>query len=195
MRGAGAGRGALFLCVAAAFALGGAAVAFGQQGSSVPSPPPIESSPLPPLGQPPGTAAPGASPASPAPPSGAPAPGAPAPTTPAPAAPAEAWLARPVAELQILNKIDTTRTHLSIAVGKTATFATLSIQVEACLVRPPNAAPDAAAYLEIADKHPAVAGFHGWLLAAEPGAATFEHPIYDVRLIGCSESRVAPAHH
>lgn len=186
-------RGALFLFVATALAFGGAAAAFGQQGGSVPSPPPIESSPLPPLGQPPAPAAPGASPAlpaSPAPPSTAP-----TPATPAPAAPPEAWLARPVAELQILNKIDATRTHLSIDVGKAATFATLSIRVEACLVRAPNVAPDAAVYLEITDKNPAVAGFHGWLLAAEPGAATFEHPIYDVRLVGCGESRVAPAHH
>lgn len=197
MRRACAARGALFLFVAAALAFGGAAAAFGQQGRSVPSPPPIESSPLPPLGQPP-TAAPGTSPASPlspAPPSAAPSPGAPAPTTPAPAAPPEPWLARPIAHLQILNKIDATRTSLSIAVGKAATFATLSIRVAACLVRPPNVAPDAAAYLEITDKNPAITGFHGWLLAAEPGAATFAHPIYDVRLMGCGEPRVAPAHH
>jgi hypothetical protein len=85
----------------------------------------------------------------------------------------------------VLDKVDATHTDLTIAVGASAKVGTLTIVVKACLVRPPDRKSDAASYLDITDKNAAVPAFHGWLLAAEPGASVFEHPIYDVRVTGC----------
>jgi hypothetical protein len=130
-------------------------------------------------------------PGAPAPLPGTPAPAAPAPNVQqlppaAPAPPPEpAWLPRHVAELQILDKIGATHQTRDVAVGSSATVGTLTVKVEACYVRPPDQERDAAAYVEITDRNPDVPAFQGWLLAAEPGASVFEHPIYDVHVTGC----------
>lgn len=153
---------------------------------------------LPPsLGAQPVTLAP---PGTPAPPPGTPTPVAPAPgvqQTPlappvaptgpvAPAVPPKpAWLPRHVAELQILDKIGATHETRDVAVGSSVTVGTITIKVEACDVRPPDQERDAAAYVDITDRNPDIPAFQGWLLAAEPGASVFEHPIYDVHVIGC----------
>lgn len=108
-----------------------------------------------------------------------------APAPPAKPAPEPAWLPRHSAELQILDKVDATHETLDVAVGSSAKVGDLTIAVEACLVRPPDRERDAAAYVDITDRNPAIRPFRGWLLAAEPAASTFEHPIYDVRVTGC----------
>jgi hypothetical protein len=113
--------------------------------------------------------------------------GAPAPAPPAkpPPPPEPAWLPRRSAELQILDKVDATHETLNVAVGSSVKVGDLTIAVKACLVRPPDRERDAAAYVGITGRDPAVRPFRGWLLAAEPAVSTFEHPIYDVRVTGC----------
>ena len=150
-----------------------------------------------PAGPPPpvtGPAAPAPQPGQPAPAQPTPAPGQPTPV-PAQPAPEPAWLPCKVVELSVLDKVDATHTDLSVAVGSPVTVATLVITVRAGLVRPPNQPRDTAAYVDITDKNPAIAAFHGWLLAAEPGASVFEHPIYDVRVTGCKQSQQSEAGH
>ncbi|HUC18958.1 MAG TPA: DUF2155 domain-containing protein [Acetobacteraceae bacterium] len=87
--------------------------------------------------------------------------------------------------MQILDKVDATHQTRDVAVGTSVTIGEITIAVASCLVRPPDQERDAAAYVNITDKNPAIAPFHGWLLAAEPSVSVFEHPIYDVRVIGC----------
>ncbi len=105
------------------------------------------------------------------------------PESSAPSGPA--WLSRHNAELQILDKVDATHETRAVPVGSSIKIDGLTIAVGACLVRPPDQERDAAAYVDITDSNPAIQPFRGWLLAAEPGAAVFEHPIYDVRVTGC----------
>lgn len=120
------------------------------------------------------------------PPAATPAPGAaPAPPAKPPPPPEPAWLPRHSAELQILDKVDATHETLDVAVGASAKVGDLTIAVQACVVRPPDRERDAAAYVDITDRNPAIRPFRGWLLAAEPAASTFEHPLYDVRVTGC----------
>jgi len=95
------------------------------------------------------------------------------------------WQPRQAAELQALDKVDARVERLVVPVGQSARFGALEITVRACLVRPPDQASDAASLLQISDPHPGAPGFSGWMLAAEPALGLLEHPIYDIRVLGC----------
>lgn len=97
----------------------------------------------------------------------------------------DAWLQRGTGELQILDTVNAHVTAVSLKVGQSADNASLSIALRSCVVRPPDQAPDAAAFLDISDKRPGAPGFHGWMFANEPAVAMLEHPIYSVRLVAC----------
>ncbi len=111
----------------------------------------------------------------------------PAAAEPAPAQPpAPAWLPRPAATLILLDKIAARPNTVTVKVGGSVQFGSLTIAVRACDVRPPDVPEDAAAFLQIADSHPGMPGFSGWMLAGEPGVSMLQHPTYDVRLAGCA---------
>ena len=131
-----------------------------------------------PLAPPPGVASPSLVAPQPA------APGAPAETVPQPQAP-NPWLPQGSAVLQVLDKPDAQRATLTVKVGQSATYRSLTIAVQACVIRPPDMPPDAAAFLAIADQHPDQPGFHGWMLESDPSLNMLQNPIYDVRVIGC----------
>lgn len=104
--------------------------------------------------------------------------------TPAPAV-AIPWLPKDTALIQALDKVNARSKVLTIKVGQTATFGTLTIAVKACSVRPPDAPADATAFLTITDKNPQAPGFSGWMLKATPSVSMLAHPIYDIRVVGC----------
>ncbi len=104
------------------------------------------------------------------------------------AAQAQGWVARPTAELQLLDKVTARVSTLRATVDQPAQFGTLSIRVAACSARPPEEVPDAAAWLEIRDgRRPAESQvvFRGWMFANAPGVNMLEHPVYDVRVLDC----------
>jgi hypothetical protein len=102
----------------------------------------------------------------------------------APPAP-DPWLPRPVVDLVGLDKVSARTTAISGPVGQPLHFGTLTVLVRACVVRPPDAAPDAAAFLEISDSRVSGKPFSAWMLLSEPSLSIFEHPVYDIRLVGC----------
>jgi hypothetical protein len=118
-------------------------------------------------------------PAQPPPAQAAP-PGAP-PTAAAPSA----WLPQTTAMLQVLDKVNAQNAVLTVKVGQSAQFGSLTIQVQACQIRPPDQPQDATAFLTITDSHADAPGFRGWLLANHPSVSMLQHPIYDVRVVGC----------
>lgn len=130
--------------------------------------------PLVALAQTPDAAAPAAAPPAAAPPPAA-----------EQAAPANTWLARPVAELQALDKITARVTPLTVKTGQSATFGALTITVRFCMVRPPDVAADTAMFLDIADANPAAPQFHGWMLLSAPSVNLLQHPVYDIRPAAC----------
>lgn len=103
-----------------------------------------------------------------------------APTPPA------GWLPRETASVQVLDKVNARTKVLTIKVGQSATFGPLTIAVKACSVRPPDAPADATAFFAITDSTPGGKGFTGWMLKATPAVSMMAHPIYDVRIMGCS---------
>ena len=125
--------------------------------------------------------------AQPAPPAPIPAP-APVPI-PAPSAIQPAWVARATAELQILDKVNARATVQSVAVGGNIRVGPLTIAVQVCSARPPDQAPDAAAYLLVTETGAGTGAekilFRGWMFAANPMISIFEHPIYDMRVVNC----------
>jgi hypothetical protein len=100
-------------------------------------------------------------------------------------APPSAWLPQSTATLQVLDKVNAQNAVLTVKVGQSAQFGSLTIQVQACQIRPPDQPQDATAFLTITDSHADAPGFRGWLLANHPSVSMLQHPIYDVRVVGC----------
>lgn len=179
----------------------GAGGPYGGPGSSITQEPLAPPTPLPPPqastpdATPPPATAPQAAPAQSgtdaqaAPPSQPPAPDTPktatATATPAPEVP-NVWLPAGVARLQALDKVNAQASTLTIKVGQSATFGSLTITVKSCVVRPPDQPADAAAFVDVTDSHPDSSGFKGWLLENEPSVSIMQHPIYDLRVAGCA---------
>ena len=108
------------------------------------------------------------------------------PATPPPASPgADAWQPRGTAELAALDKVRAQATTLQARVGQPLRYGSLTITVRGCVVRPPDQAPDSAAFVEVADSHPGGPGFRGWMIASAPALGMMEHPLYDVRVVAC----------
>ena len=102
------------------------------------------------------------------------------------ASPVLPWLPKTTASVQALDKVNARGSVLTIEVGQSATFGSLTIAVKACYVRAPGVPADAAAFLTVTDKNPNAPGFSGWMLKAAPAVSMLAHPIYDVRIVGCS---------
>ncbi len=95
------------------------------------------------------------------------------------------WLPQQSATLIVVNKIDAVSRQISVPVGQQTDFQSLTIQVKACVVRPPDQPADAAAFLNISDSDANEPGFQGWTLANEPWVSMLQNPVYDVRVVGC----------
>ncbi len=96
------------------------------------------------------------------------------------------WLPQGGAVLQALDKVNAQNAVLTVKVGQSARFGSLTIQVQACEVHPPDQPQDATAFLTIEDSHADAPGFRGWMLANNPSLSMLQHPIYDVRVVGCT---------
>jgi hypothetical protein len=95
------------------------------------------------------------------------------------------WIPATAAKLQALDKVNAQTADLTIKVGQSATFGSLTITVKACMVRPSDQAADATAFLDVTDSHPDSPGFDGWILRDEPSVSMLQNPIYDLHVTGC----------
>ncbi len=107
-----------------------------------------------------------------------------APQEPAPPAP-NPWLPQGQAMLQVLDKPNAQSKTLTVKVGQSASYGSLTIAVQACVIRPPDMPQDAAAFLVVADQHADQPGFRGWMVKSDPSLTMLQNPIYDVRVLGC----------
>jgi hypothetical protein len=99
--------------------------------------------------------------------------------------PPDAWLPQQQGSVRVMNKIDSTVQLVTLKVGETTTYESLSLTLAGCFVRPPDLPADAAAHLKIVDHRPDTPGFDGWMLKREPSLNMLQHPVYDVQLAGC----------
>lgn len=132
----------------------------------------------------PASSQPAAAPDATAPPGAAPTPPAEGTYPPAPPVPIN-WLPQGTAVLQVLDKVDAQSVTLAVKVGSSVQSGPLTIGVRACDVSAPDQAQDATAFLDITDSHADAPSFHGWMLQSNPSVSMLQHPIYDVRVLGC----------
>jgi hypothetical protein len=96
------------------------------------------------------------------------------------------WVQMGTATLQTLDKVNARGDLLVLKVGDSGHFGSLIISVRGCFVRTADRPADATAYLVIRDQHPDAPGFTGWMVRSAPYLSMLAHPIYDVRVAGCS---------
>jgi hypothetical protein len=99
------------------------------------------------------------------------------------------WLPETQAQLTILDKIYGSMSQVTATVGTAFSARFLKVTVLACLTRPPNLPPDAAAFLQVTDSHaPAgsAAEFRGWVFKAEPALSGMSDAATDISVDGCS---------
>ena len=109
----------------------------------------------------------------------------------APAAASE-MIDRSAAVLGGLDKTTARVSTIEVAVGQTATFGTLLITVRACREAAPIDPPEAAGFLEIKDDKPDEGSeqlFSGWMFASSPALSALEHPVYDVWVTACRDTK------
>lgn len=95
------------------------------------------------------------------------------------------------AQLQGLDKVSGRIVSIEAPVGQTVHFGTLEMIVRTCRKRPPEEAPESAAFIdiwEIKSGEAAASLFRGWMFASSPALSALEHPVYDVWLVDCSEA-------
>lgn len=90
------------------------------------------------------------------------------------------------AKLQVLDKISTEVVELDVIVGENSAHGSLGITLERCIIKPVRG--ESLAYLVVNNerKEGAKPLFRGWMLSANPALNSFEHPIFDIILLGCS---------
>ncbi len=96
------------------------------------------------------------------------------------------WLPAATVKVQALDKVNAQAAVLTIKVGAAASFGSLTINAKACVIRPTDQPADAAAFLAVTDSHADAPGFSGWMLKDEPSVSMMEHPVYDLRVAGCT---------
>lgn len=105
---------------------------------------------------------------------------------PAPQYSSEGWVRQSVAVVRILDKLEAHTERVEIPVGQSIRYKTLTIEAQDCVVRPPSLPSDSAAFLQITDVKLTSLHFAAWILASEPGVSVFEHPLYNVSVVGCT---------
>jgi len=96
------------------------------------------------------------------------------------------WVQMGSATLQALDKVNARSTTLAVKVGDTGHFGSLDVAVRGCFVRSADRPADATAFLVIQDRRTDGPAFTGWMVRSAPYMSMMAHPIYDVRVAGCS---------
>jgi hypothetical protein len=97
-----------------------------------------------------------------------------------------------VAVLQGLDKVTAHVVTIEAPVGRPVRFGTLEIIARSCKKRRPEENPESAAFLdiwELRSDQPAQSLFRGWMFASSPALSAMEHPVYDIRVLDCENSR------
>ena len=93
-------------------------------------------------------------------------------------------------KLKILDKVSSKNTELEFKIGDTVNYKNLQIKVLKCKNSEFDDDPEITAYLQVVDtnklSNDEVFVFNGWSFASSPSINPFDHPVYDIWLIGCN---------
>jgi hypothetical protein len=96
------------------------------------------------------------------------------------------------AVLQGLDKVSGRVMTIEAPVGAAVHFGTLEIVVRTCRKRPPEEPPETAGFLdvwEVKKGEAATSLFRGWMFASSPALSALEHPVYDIWVVDCADSK------
>ena len=92
-------------------------------------------------------------------------------------------------DLKILDKISSKNTLLKLKNGELKKFKDLEIKSLKCKNSEFDDNPEITAYIQVRDltnkNNDEVFVFNGWMFSSSPSIAPFDHPVYDVWLVGC----------
>ena len=92
-------------------------------------------------------------------------------------------------EIKILDKVSSKNSLLKIKIGEEKKFKNLVIKSLKCKNSKFDDNPEITAYLQVKDlknkKNDEVFVFNGWTFSSGPSIKPFDHPVYDIWLIGC----------
>ena len=92
-------------------------------------------------------------------------------------------------DLKVLDKISSKNTLLKLKNGELIKFKDLSIKSLKCKNSEFDDNPEITAYIQVKDltnkNNDEVFIFNGWMFSSSPSIAPFDHPVYDIWLVGC----------
>ncbi len=97
------------------------------------------------------------------------------------------------AQMQAMDKITGRVSMINVPVGGEVKFGSLSIIARSCKTRPVEETPDNFVFADIADttlQGEQINIFKGWMISSSPATHAVEHPIYDVWLLKCHDTKV-----
>ena len=93
-------------------------------------------------------------------------------------------------EIKILDKISSKNNKLKIEINKEVKFKNLLIKVLKCQNSEFDDNPEITAYIQVKDlvnkNKDDVFVFNGWIFSSSPSITPFDHPVYDIWLVGCN---------
>ena len=92
-------------------------------------------------------------------------------------------------DIKILDKISSKNILLKLKNGELKKFKDLEIKSLKCKNSEFDDNPEITAYIQVKDltykNNDEVFVFNGWMFSSSPSIAPFDHPVYDIWLIGC----------
>ena len=91
--------------------------------------------------------------------------------------------------IKVLDKISSKNTLLKLENGKDFKYKDLLIKSIKCKNSEFDDNPEITAYIQVRDltnkNKNDVFVFNGWMFSSSPSIAPFDHPVYDIWLVGC----------
>jgi len=92
-------------------------------------------------------------------------------------------------KIKILDKISSKNTSVKLINGENFKYSDLLIKSIKCKHSEFDDDPEIIAYVQVRDlsnkKNDEVYVFNGWMFSSSPSINPFDHPVYDIWLIGC----------
>ena len=93
-------------------------------------------------------------------------------------------------DLKILDKISSKNELIKLNNGNEFIYKDLAIKIMKCTNSELDDNPEIKAYIQVRDltkdDRDNVFVFNGWMFSSSPSIAPFDHPVYDIWLVGCN---------
>ena len=92
--------------------------------------------------------------------------------------------------IKILDKISSKNTQIKLINGEESKYKDLFVKSMKCINSEFDDDPEIIAYIQVKDltnkDNDDVFVFNGWMFSSSPSIAPFDHPVYDIWLVGCN---------